>query len=148
MSHTISYLEKTKQHYENLIKKIEDKIVLLKDSDPNEVLLEILEFYSKNNFFFQDDQIVECKGKGDLTFEIAPVGTYANKLMSEFNEKRTCDKKLLEAVNFYKNADKFAKVQDKEIVEAWDDGWQGICKDFGWHARTALKTYKDNLMRA
>ena len=40
-----------------------------------------LEFYAGDNFLIQDGKILECKGKGDLTFSLQPIGTEARETL-------------------------------------------------------------------
>lgn len=147
MSFTEEYLNKEIARLEEQVKNLKER--LQKSHITNDKIIEVLEFYTKDNFLILDKKVMERKSEGDLKFLIAPVGTYAKEFLSSI-KKEDCDKDLYNALKFYAHnhigVDIFNNRSNK-IIESWDDGYEGWSEKPGFHAKLAIEEYKENLLK-
>lgn len=69
---TEAVLENELNRYKNYVAALEEELKTVRRA---------LEFYAGDNFLVQDGKILECKGKGDLTFSLQPIGTEAREAL-------------------------------------------------------------------
>ena len=146
MSFTEECLNKEITRLEEQMKNLKGK--LQKSYSTNDKIIEVLEFYTKDNFLIQDKKVMECQKQEDGKVLIAPAGTYAKEFLSSI-KKEDCDKDLYSTLKFY--AHNYLIIDlwygGNKIIEAWDDGYEGWSKEPGFHAKLAIKEYKENLLR-
>lgn len=143
MSFTEEHLNKEIARLEEQVKNLKEK--LQKSHITNDKIIEVLEFYTKDNFLIQESKVMECRSRGDLTFLIAPAGTLAKECLSSI-KKEDCDLELYETLSFYAHNYLIVELNSNTIIEAWDDGFCGISRKPGFHAKVALANYKKKLL--
>ncbi len=143
MSFTESCINEEITHLNTQIKVLQERLSL--PHDTNDTVAKVLEFYTKDNFLIQEGKVMECKSRGDLTFLIAPAGTLAKECLSSI-KKEDCDLELYETLSFYAHNYLTIELNSNTIIEAWDDGFCGISRKPGFHARVALVNYKKKLL--
>lgn len=147
MSFTEEYLNKEIARLEEQVKNLKER--LQKSHITNDKIIEVLEFYTKDNFLIQDKKVMECQKQRDDKVLIAPVGTYAKEFLSPI-KKEDCDKDLYNTLKFYAHnhigVDIFHNRSNK-IIESWDDGYEAWSKEPGFHAKLAIEKYKENLLK-